>query len=117
MGFWVSTVLAIASTAFYAITRTLGTGIPGWISETTYVYLPIALPALAAACISIISINDLQRRVARYREMKFLLEASRAQVASCRTWTSLEHVVLKTERGLLREVIEWHSTRSFSQSH
>ena len=90
---------------------------PAWIEGTTYVFLPIALPALAAAAISIISINDLQRRVARYREMKARLEASRAQVASCKTWNSLEHVVLRTERALLQEVIEWHSIRSFSASH
>ena len=37
-----------------------------------------------------------------YREMRTLLEASRAQIASCRTWNSLEHVVLKTERALLQ---------------
>lgn len=117
MGFWVATLLAIASGAFYAVTRTLHSDIPAWLQGLTYVFLPIALPALAAACISVISINDLQRRVARYREMRLLLETSRAQVASCRTWTSIEHVVLRTERGLLREVIEWHSTRSFGQSH
>ena len=29
----------------------------------------------------------------------------------------LQHVVLRTERALLREVIEWHSIRSFSGSH
>ena len=44
-------------------------------------------------------------------------QASRAQIASCQTWNSLEHVVLKTERALLQEVIEWHSIRSFSESH
>ena len=51
------------------------------------------------------------------REMRQVLQGSRAQVASCRTWNSLEHVVLKTERALLQEVIEWHSIRSFSSSH
>ncbi len=116
-GFSVATVLALASTAFYAISRTLQLEIPDWIQGTTYVFLPIALPALAAAAISIISINDLQRRVARYREMRRLLESSRLQVSSCRTWNSLEHVVLRTERALLQEVIEWHSIRSFGESH
>ena len=91
--------------------------LPAWLAGTTFVFLPIALPVVAAAGISIISINDLQRRVARYREMRTLLEASRAQISSCRTWNSLEHVVLKTERALLQEVIEWHSIRSFSESH
>ncbi len=116
-GFWIATVFALASTAFYAITRTLHLALPTWVEETTYVFLPISLPALAAAAISIISINDLQRRVARFRDMRNLLAASRAQVASCRTWNSLEHVVLRTERALLQEVIEWHSIRSFGESH
>ncbi len=115
--FSIATVLALAASAFYTLSVTLHAGWPGWVQATTYVYLPITLPVLAAAAISIISINDLQRRVARYREMRHVLEASRAKVASCRTWNSLEHVVLKTERALLQEVIEWHSTRSFSGSH
>ena len=90
---------------------------PDWLRATAFVFLPISLPVAAASAISIISINDLQRRVARYREMRILLEASRVQVSSCQTWNSLEHVVLKTERALLQEVIEWHSLRSFSESH
>jgi hypothetical protein len=116
-GFWITTVIALVSTAFYAISRTLHLDIPSWVEGTTYVFLPIAMPALAAAAISVISINDLQRRVARYREMKARLESGRAQVASCKTWNSLEHVVLRTERALLQEVIEWHSIRSFGASH
>jgi hypothetical protein len=116
-GFTIGTVAALVFTAFYAITRTLHTPLPAWVEGTTTVFLPIALPTVAAACISIISINDLQRRVARFQEMRSLLEASRAQITSSRTWNSVEHVVLKTERALLREVIEWHSIRSFSGSH
>ena len=45
------------------------------------------------------------------------LEASRAQISYCSTWNSLERVVLRTERALLQEVIEWHSLASFSESH
>ncbi len=90
---------------------------PDWLRQTAFHFLPISLPVLAASAISIISINDLQRRVARYQEMCSLLEANRTQVSSCLTWNSLEHVVLKTERALLQEVIEWHSIRSFSESH
>jgi hypothetical protein len=115
--FSIATILAFASSTFYTLSVTFDAGWPEWVKATTYVYLPITLPVLAAAAISIISINDLQRRVARYREMRIVLQASRAKIASCQTWNSLEHVVLKTERALLQEVIEWHSTRSFSQSH
>jgi hypothetical protein len=115
--FSVTTLLALLSTAFYALTKTMHLALPAWLQGTTYVFLPIALPAVAAAAISIISINDLQRRVARYREMQALLRSGRAQVASCRTWNSIEQIVLKTERALLQEVIEWHSMRSFGSSH
>ena len=113
-GFSVATISALVSTAFYASSTTLHWPVPAWIAGTTNVFLPIALPALAAAAISIISINDFQRRVARYREMRQVLEESRSRVTSCRTWNSIEQVVLKTERALLQEVIEWHSVRSFS---
>lgn len=116
-GFTISTISALVMTAFYAITRTLETEMPDWLRATAFVFLAISLPVIAASVISIISINDLQRRVARYREMRNLLTASRAQVTSCRTWNSVEQVVLKTERALLQEVIEWHSIRSFGESH
>ena len=115
-GFWVATVLAIVCVASYAVTRTLDIGVPGWLHSTAFVFLQISLPVVAASLISIISINDLQRRVARYQEMRALLVANRAEVAACLTWNSLEHIVLKTERALLQEVIEWHSLRSFAES-
>ncbi len=117
VSFWVATSLALGFTACYAVVRTLGLGVPEWTQETLFAFLPISLPVLAASMISIISINDLQRRVARYREMQTLLEASRAQLAFCQTWNSLERIVLKTERALLQEVIEWHTIMSFSESH
>jgi hypothetical protein len=117
VGFWVATSLALGFTACYAVVRTLGLGVPEWTQETLFAFLPISLPVLAASMISIISINDLQRRVARYREMQALLEISRAQIAFCQTWNSLERIVLKTERALLQEVIEWHTIMSFGESH
>jgi len=115
-GFWIATVLAIVCIASYAVTRTLGIAVPGWVESTAFVFLQISLPVVAASLISIISVNELQRRVARYQEMGALLAANRVQVSACLTWNSLEHIVLKTERALLQEVIEWHSLRSFSES-
>ena len=101
----------------YAITLSLHVHAPAWLQTTVFSFLPVSLPVAAAATISIISINDLQRRVARYRDMQATLEASRAQIIYCSTWNSLERVVLRTERALLQEVIEWHSLASFSESH
>lgn len=113
-GFWTATVLAIVSTAAYALDML---PLPERGVQLVYYFFPISLPVVAAACISLISVHDLHRRVARYREMEHLLESSRKQVAYSQTWNSLEHVVLRTEHSLIQEVLEWHSITSFSESH
>jgi SMODS and SLOG-associating 2TM effector domain 1 len=115
--FWIATTLAMACVAAYAVTLSMDVHAPAWLQTTVFSFLPVSLPVAAAATISIISINDLRRRVARYRDMQGVLESSRAQISYCRTWNSLERVVLRTERALLQEVIEWHSLASFSESH
>ncbi|HEY4301477.1 MAG TPA: hypothetical protein VGM73_11420 [Candidatus Didemnitutus sp.] len=117
IGFWVATILALVCTAVYALCYTIDAEVPHWFESIVFYFLPIALPFVAATFISFISINDLQRRVARYREMRAMLEESRQQVAFCQTWNSLERIVLKTERALLQEVLEWHSITSFAESH
>ena len=116
-GFWIATIMAITCTAWYAVAHTMEAQVPDWVRNTFFYFLPISLPVVAASFISLISINDLQRRVARYREMRAMLEDSRNQITFCQTWNSLERLVLKTERALLQEVLEWHSITSFSESH
>jgi hypothetical protein len=117
LGFWIATILALSCTLAYALASTLQVTVAEWFKTTVFYFLPIALPVLAAALISLISINDLQRRVARYREMQLMLEESRRKVSFCQTWNSLERVVLRTEHALLQEVLEWHTITSFSESH
>ncbi|HEY6925852.1 MAG TPA: hypothetical protein VI653_20395 [Steroidobacteraceae bacterium] len=116
-GFWIATILALLCTLAYALSHSLDLEAPRWMTESVFYFLPIVLPVIAAAFISMISINDLQRRVSRYREMKLMLADSRKQVAFCQTWNSLERIVLRTERALLQEVLEWHSITSFGESH
>jgi hypothetical protein len=117
LGFWIATLLALGSTLAYAACETAGIDAPRGIISTVFYFLPIVLPVVAASLISLISINDLQRRVARYREMQQVLEDSSRRLAFCRTWNSIERVVLRTERALLQEVLEWHSMTSFAESH
>jgi hypothetical protein len=114
LGFWIATVLAIACTAAYALR--LGDLPPG-AEALLYYFLPIALPVVAAGFISLVSVYDLQRRVARYREMEHLLESSRSQIAFSQTWSSLERVVQRTEWALLQEVLGWHAITSFGELH
>ena len=63
------------------------------------------------------SVQWLEQHLARYREMQQVLEDSSRRLAFCRTWNSIERVVLRTERALLQEVLEWHSMTSFAESH
>lgn len=118
LGFTVSSVLAIAFTAVYALHETFAHGTaPPWAVAWIFGFGPIVLPVLAAGFISLISINDLHRRVARYREMHIRLEAARKEAAFVQTWGALERVIAKAERALLQEVFEWHSITSFSETH
>jgi hypothetical protein len=116
--FWISTVLAIVSTAAYAVAHTLhAENVPLAVEHLVFQLAPICLPVLAAGSISFISINDLQRRVARYREMQAVLERCRRQVALTHSWNSVAKAVSETEHALLNEVVEWHSIARYSESH
>jgi hypothetical protein len=117
-GFTVTSALAIACTAVYAGYSVVPEAeAPAWMEEWVFGFAPIVLPVLAAGFISLISINDLHRRVARYRENRVRLEAARKEAAYAQTWGTLERVVLRVERTLLKEVFEWHSVTSFTESH
>lgn len=117
LGFWIATWMAVVATAAYALTDTLGVTIDKFTAQTVFYFLPISLPVVAAAFISMISINDLQRRVARYREMQAILEDAKKHLKFCETWNSFERVVLRTESALRQEMLEWHSITSFTESH
>jgi len=118
LGFSVASVGAIIFTALYALHATVGwPELPHMLEEIFFYFSPIMLPVLAAAFISLISINDLHRRVARYREMCIRLETVRREIAHSQTWAGLERAIAKAERVLLQEVFEWHSITSFTESH
>ena len=118
LGFSISSVGAIIFTALFALNSTIGwPELPPVFEEVLYHFAPIILPVLAAAFISLISINDLHRRVARYREMCIRLETVRKEIAHSQTWAGLERAIAKAERVLLQEVFEWHSITSFTESH
>jgi len=117
-GFAASTLLAILCTAAYAIDHTWHLAwFPALGGKWIYYFLPISLPVVAAAFMSFISINDLHRRVARYREMRHVLERARIQIGVSQTWNSLEKIVGRTEHALLQEVLEWHTLTSHLESH
>ncbi|MGQ0430231.1 MAG: hypothetical protein ACT4UQ_09885 [Gammaproteobacteria bacterium] len=117
-GFAASTVLAVACMAAYAAHRALALPpAPRLVEAVAFHFLPIVLPVIAAAFVALVSINDLHRRVARYREMCLLLEATHRQAGVTHSWRSLEQLVRHTERALLHEVLEWHTLMSHLDRH
>ena len=117
LGFAVSTILAIVCMTAYALHHSLHLPpAPPLVEALVFQFLPIVLPAIAAAFIALMSINDLHRRVARYREMCHLLETARIRIRVTHTWHSVEHLVRQTERALLQEVLEWHTLMSHLES-
>lgn len=116
-GFLLSSTGAILFTALYAVVETFHFEVPEILRQAGFNFAPILLPVLAAAFISLISINDLHRRVARYREMCIRLETVRPEIVHSQTWAGLERAIAKAEHVLLQEVFEWHSITSFTESH
>lgn len=117
-GFSAATILAIVTTAFYALYATFHfMEIPVGLKATLFYFMPIVLPVVAATFMSFVSINDLHRRVARYREMCHLLESVQKQIMITHSWRSLEQLVKRTERALLQEVLEWHTLMSHLEAH
>jgi ABC-type multidrug transport system fused ATPase/permease subunit len=116
--FFATAGLGVSLTLVDAILLTMGLSLGGDLVQSFgFDFMPVVLPAFAAACVSMISINDFQRRVARYEEMITLLGVVHTQLAAARTWTSLEREVNKCERLLLREVFEWHTIASTSDAN
>ena len=115
-GFFLSSGFAIFFAGAYAMHRALpGIEAPRWVPPWIYGFGPVVLPMLAAGFLALVSINDLNRRVARYHEMRVRLENARKEAVFVQTWGALERVIAKTERALLQEVFEWHSITSFSE--
>lgn len=116
-GFFSCSLLAACFAAAYA-SHTLFPELiaPAWVQAWIYDFGPAVLPAMAAAFISLIHVNDLHRRLARYRELRVRLEAARREAVFVQTWGALERVVAKAERALLHEVFEWHSITSFTRT-
>lgn len=117
LGFWWATWAAIFCTLGYSVAATLHLEVAHEVERIFFLLLPICLPVVAAGCMSFVSINDLQRRVARYRDMQALLERCRRQMVVSHSWHAVTKVVAATEEGLLQELLEWHAISRYAETH
>jgi hypothetical protein len=104
--FWICSALAIARTIFVVVV-----GVPPSfnpvLSRTIDTFLPIALPLAAGYLLSLISVFDLNRQLARSKAMEEQLQIAKVQVESCENLVTLEHVVHSTENAFAGELLEW----------
>jgi hypothetical protein len=70
-------------------------------------FLPIALPLAAGCTLSLISIFDINRQLARAKAMESLLSEARKRIEKCESLPSLRRAVENTENAFASEVFEW----------
>jgi len=104
-GFWTFSALGIGRTIFTALISTPPSG--PLIRQTLHSFLPIALPLAAGCALSLISIFDLNRQLARAKAMEALLKTVRNQVEKCENLSSLRRAVGHAENAFSAEVFEW----------
>lgn len=103
--FWLFSLVAIGRGIFVA---TAGTK---WftpqVGRIISSFLPFALPLIAGCALSLISIFDLHRQLARSREMKLRLIAFRDQILQSDNMVTLQNAAEKVEKLFAEEFLEW----------
>lgn len=103
--FWMFSALGIARTI--VSTLFLEQESSPWVLHAFQSFLPIALPLAAGCVLSLVSIFDLNRRLARCKKMETLLQTTRGQIEKCENLPSLLHAVENAENVFAAEVFEW----------
>jgi hypothetical protein len=79
-----------------------------------FVFIPIVAPALASWIVAWQAIESVSRKKARFVEMGRLMHQALIDLIHCHSWEAVQHVVKKTEKQLLNEVLEWYSFVKYS---
>ena len=103
--FWIFSALALGRSIMSAFAvRPEETD---WMSIALHSFLPIALPLAAGCVLSLISIFDLNRQLARAGRMESALAKIRTQIEKCQNLVSLRHAVKNAENAFAGEIFEW----------
>ena len=104
-GFWIFSALGVVRSIFAAFF--LSEQPEALISRSFHSFLPIALPLAAGCVLSLISIFDLHRQIARSRAMVERLGKIRDQIEKAANLSSLRRAVENAENVFAAEVFEW----------
>ncbi len=110
--FWAFSFLGIARALFTGSAFGIGPLIPVGPSNHFWwhfvqAFLPIAMPLAAGCTLSLISIFDINRQLARSRAMEGLLTKFREQILKSESLPGLRRAVENVENALASEVFEW----------
>ena len=105
--FWLCSGLAVARAIFVGIFGT--SGLSDGLVHTLSHFLPLVLPCMAGCSLALVSVFDLNRQLARSREMEGFLSAAREQADACENVQALQRAITLTERFLVREIADWYT--------
>lgn len=74
-----------------------------------FVFVPIVAPILASWVLAWQAIESVSRKKIRFAEMKRLMQQALIDLVHSHSWEAVHHVVKRTEKVLLNEVLEWYS--------
>ena len=77
---------------------------------------PLLFPALASYMIARMGIDEIDRRLGRFADLKEKMRVALIDLYYCSSWESLSLSVERTEKILFNEVREWYSVSWFSSS-
>jgi hypothetical protein len=110
--FWTFSALAIGRSVLIGSAFGIGPILPvgpsnflAWHAVQSF--LPIALPLAAGCTLSLISIFDINRQLARAKAMELLLSEAKERIEKCESLPSLRRAVENTENAFASEVFEW----------
>jgi len=104
-GFWIFSAIGIARTILSALLT--GTQSDLLRSPVFSSFLPIALPLAAGCVLSLISIFDLHRQIARSKAMRDRLSDIRNQIEKAANLSSMRRAVENAENSFAAELLEW----------
>jgi hypothetical protein len=85
-----------------------------WILSVLLDLSPLAFPAMASFTLTRRSIQEVDRRLGRFRDLQKKMHLTLIELSFCDSWDSLCRLVRRTEKVLFNEVLEWSTILQYS---
>ncbi len=103
--FWFFSALAVLRGLFAGVYGTDTLSLEANLTLTHF--LPLALPCLAGCALALVSVFDLNGKLAHSSTLTTFLIAARAETQACHNLNALQRAIARTEHYLAREIADW----------